>query len=269
VSETKIEWAHYTFNPWWGCTKISDGCKNCYAEKLSNRFGGGHWGDHGDRKFFGDDHWKKPLKWQRKAQREGRRLRVFCASMGDIFERHPQPTVANLQDESRMRLWRLIAATPDLDWLLLTKRPENIQSMMPASWQGLQCPKNVWLGVTAENQEEVDRRVPSLLLSADWAPVRFVSYEPALGPVGLGRLLRFANLSENDCTATGIDWVIAGAESGPRARPMDESWVRSVRDECAAADVPFFYKQKLQGRRKVSLPQLDGVCHAAVPRGEP
>jgi protein gp37 len=231
-----IEWTDHTFNPVWGCVKLSPACDNCYAETFDHRLGGAHWGPHAPRREFGDKHWNEPLKWNREAEREGRRHRVFCASMADVFDNQwPQHV--------RPRLWKLIAATPMLDWLLLTKRPQNIARMLPTNW-GSGWP-NVWLGVTAENQEEANRRIPVILSIP--AVVHFVSYEPALGPLDLHEAVtpvlgdaRHVTIRE---TVPLIDWVIAGGESGHRARPANPDWFRSVRDQCAAAGAAFFMKQ--------------------------
>ena len=259
---TKIEWADHTFNPWWGCSKVSAGCKNCYADKLDSRFGGDHWGADAQRKPMSDAHWRKPLKWNLAAA-GGARKRVFCASMCDVFEILPASHPSyELLERSRRRLWDLIERTPHLDWLLLTKRPENFAHRIP----GFRHPwPNVWLGVTAENQEQADLRIPILLSTP--AALRFVSYEPALGPVDFKK-----HMSGGQEFAYTFDWLIVGAESGPGARPMSEEWVRSARDQCRFYGVDFFYKQKLhassgqaRGRRKISLPTLDGTRHSAVP----
>jgi len=276
---SKIEWTHFTFNPWWGCTKISAGCKNCYAETLDARFKGGHWGDNTTRRFFGDKHWSRPLAWNRKAERDGVRYRVFCASMADVFEEHLDEygTPNTQQSEARWRLWRLIKATPHLDWLLLTKRPEN-HYLVPPSWQtGSRRPLNVWLGVTAENQEQADIRIP-ILLEVRWPAVRFISYEPALGPIDLNAFVcdRSGGMVEHvdgyavwpQKKAHGLDWVICGGESGPGRREMNPNWVRSMWAQCCGAGIPFFYKQKVEGGKKISLPSLDGVQHAEFPRLE-
>ncbi len=255
---SKIEWTHYTFNPWWGCTKVSAGCKNCYAETLDAHFRGNHWGDNAPRRFFGENHWNQPLKCNRKAEAAGVRYRVFCASMADVFEEHADSTMNMSMDTERHRLWNLIEKTPHLDWLLLTKRPEN-HEMVPLAWQtGSRRPPNVWLGTTAENQEQADIRIPHLL-KAQWPAIRFVSYEPALGPI---QLLSSGFLAGNNC----VNWVIAGAESGAGARPMSEDWAREVRDECIAAGTPFFLKQGLENGKKISLPELDGKQWAEFPR---
>lgn len=154
---TGIEWCDATFNPWWGRAKVSPACKSCYAEAFAKRVGQKVWGETSDRRFFGEGHWTEPERWSRDAQKAGIRRRVFCASMADVFEDRRD------LDEHRERLWNLIERTPWLDWLLLTKRPEN-HGMVPLAWQtGSRHPANVWLGCTAENQEYVDSRTSHLL----------------------------------------------------------------------------------------------------------
>lgn len=243
-----IEWTDHTFNPWWGCTKVSEGCEHCYAEAWAKRTGHSVWGKQSDRRFFGDKHWAEPLKWNREAEKAGVRRRVFCASMADVFENRPD------LDSQRARLGNLIRSTPALDWLLLTKRPHNMVEMGvrdfcfdPEAWPG-----EIVAMTTAEDQARFDERVPELL--AVPAARHGISYEPALGPLDISR------------HASEIDWLIAGAESGHGARPMVEQWIRDVRDQCIAAGVRFFYKQKLDGRgHKVSLPMLDGRQWAETP----
>lgn len=243
AANTAIEWADHTFNPWWGCTKVSPACDHCYAEALARRTGSGHlW--QGERRRTSIVNWQLPLRWNRQAEREGRRLHVFCASMADVFDNQ-------VPDEWRDDLWRLIEATPHLDWLLLTKRPQNIFKMRPVSFaDDPPFPPwpwpNVWLGTTVENQEEADRRIPHLLSIP--AAVRFLSCEPLLGPVELQCVrddptLCGLDVIERRPDKASIDWVIAGGESGPGARPSHPDWFRSLRDQCAAADVPFFFKQ--------------------------
>jgi protein gp37 len=229
---TKIEWADYTFNPWWGCSRVSAACDYCYAEAWAKRFGV-LWGDDQERRPASDNYWREPLKWNRKAENAGVRRRVFCASMADVFEDKPG------LDVPRTRLYRLILETPWLDWLLLTKRPENIRRMVPVAWLDLphptgtapgSWPANVWVGTTAENQRYAALRLRHLLEVP--APVRFLSYEPALGPLDLKLWL-----------GHGLDWVIAGGESGPHARPLYPGWVAELRDQCERAAVPFLFKQ--------------------------
>lgn len=222
---TKIEWCDYSFNPWWGCVRVSPGCKNCYAEAWDRRWGGPlHWGPKSPRKIAGDAYWKQPLKWNRDAQAAGMRKRVFCASMADVFEDRRD------LDAPRDRLWKLIAETPWLDWQLLTKRPENIVRL--SLWTVY--PENVWLGTTVEDQQRADERIPELLRVP--ALVRFLSCEPLLSEVKLGKWLL-------DPLGSGIDWVIVGGESGHGARPMRIEWARDLVNRCTDAGVSVFVKQ--------------------------
>jgi protein gp37 len=255
-ADTKIEWADHTFNPWTGCQAVSPACDHCYAEAQAKRntatFGG--WGPHAKRKRTSESYWRQPLLWNKRAAKEGVRPRVFCASMADVFDNQ-------VLEDWRIALWRLIRATPHLDWLMLTKRPQNIAKMLPSSldhghgnaWSDGPWP-NVWLGTTVENQAEADRRIPHLL--AVPAAKRFLSCEPLLGPVDLntvaptylhGELTSFiASIPDRDGAFTGknyLDWIITGGESGPHARPSHPDWFRSLRDQCQAASVPFFFKQ--------------------------
>jgi protein gp37 len=245
MAETTIEWARYTFNPWTGCTRVSPGCDHCYAEGWAKRSGHVEWGAHAPRRRTADAYWREPLKWNARAQEEGRRARVFCASLADVFDNH-----ASILPQWRADLWSLIAATPHLDWLLLTKRPQNIAKMLPPTW-GDGWP-NVWLGTTVENQTEANRRIPYLLNTP--ARVRFLSCEPLLGPVDLTQIK--CPFHGEVCAVTGylgngmygdygpkLDMVICGGESGPGARPMHPDWARSLRDQCAWDSVPFFFKQ--------------------------
>jgi len=241
---TGIEWTDHTFNPWWGCTKVSPACTNCYAEAFSHRVGYDVWGDAAPRRTFAAAHWFGPVKWDDEARSAGVRRRVFCASMADVFEDREELVAW------RDRLWDLIDATPHLDWLLLTKRPELVMLMVPQPWLE-SPPANVWYGTTVENQEWADRRVP-LLLEVP-ARGRFLSVEPLLGPTSLERWLPIAARGEGwegvkAEAAYGearprVDWVIAGGESGAGARPTHPAWLRTLRDQCQAAAVPFFFKQ--------------------------
>lgn len=219
AKDSRIEWTHHTFNPWWGCVKVSPACKHCYAEAWAHRFGMDLWDRAGPRRPVSDDYWGQPLNWNKEAHRSGERRRVFCASMADVFESR-----ADLHPW-RERLWPLIERTPNLDWLLLAERPQNVQRMVP--WSG-RWPTNVWLGTTAENQKYADIRIPRLL-SVD-ARVHFISAEPLLGPISLHKWI-------------GIDWVIAGGESGRGSRPTNPEWIRMLRDECGQADIAFHFKQ--------------------------
>jgi protein gp37 len=218
---SKIEWTHHTFNPWWGCTRVSEACVHCYAESWSKRLGKSLWGPKAQRRFFGDKHWSEPVKWNEEAKAVGKRARVFCASMADVFEKRGE------LDQWRSELWQLIHDTPDLDWLLLTKRPELVNEMVP--WTE-QWPKNVWIGTTIEDQESATKRLPHL--SKIPARVRFISAEPLLGPLELKQWL-----------GSTIDWVITGGESGARARPSHPQWFRELRQDCIVSGVPYHFKQ--------------------------
>lgn len=239
--KTNISWADKTFQPWIGCTKISAGCQHCYAEALMDkRFGTVQWGPQGTRKRTSDANWRKPLAWDKKAKAEGRRYRVFCSSLADVFEDKPDQPEMN---EWRTDLFNLILATPNLDWLLLTKRPENVIGMTVWCAPGCKMPDNVWIGTSVENQEQADKRIPELLRIP--ATVRFLSVEPLIGPVSLtgfdGKVYR--PWLDHHAWDVGIHWVIVGGESGPNARPMHPQWVRTIMDQCVAAGIPFHFKQ--------------------------
>jgi protein gp37 len=225
--ETKIEWTHHTFNPWWGCVRVSPACKHCYAETWAKRLGEDLWGAKATRRFFTDSHWKEPIKWNSEAQKAGVRRRVFCASMADVFENRKDLNAA------RERLWRLIEATPHLDWLLLTKRIDQVKKLSP--WSG-KWPINIWLGTSTEKQNWLEKRVDHLLIHD--ATVRFVSAEPLLGPLEISKWL-----SKAGSASSGINWVIAGGESGPNSRFMNPLWTELLRDQCNDAEVPFHFKQ--------------------------
>lgn len=206
---------------------MSEACQHCYAESLAKRYGHDVWGKGGERRFFGDKHWNEPVRWNRKAEEAGEPKLVFCASMADVFEDH-----AELPPQ-RERLWGLIARTPWLTWQLLTKRPENIASMVPDAWYAPGAwPVNVWVGTTVETQRWADERLDSLVGVP--APVRFVSCEPLFSDVDLLPWIADPN---------GVNWVIAGGESGGKARPSHPDWFRNLRDLCTNTGVPFLFKQ--------------------------
>ncbi len=281
AENTKIEWTDCTFNPWWGCQKVSPACDHCYAERDAKRFAPGRmlWGVDSERRIFADkpngknDHWEAPLKWAKTLPAKlGRRPRVFCASMADWLD-------LDAPIGEFIRLLRLIEQTPELDWLLLTKRIGNWRKRMQEAvdrvdasmsfvprwaedWLNGKPPANVWIGSTVVNQEEADRDVPKLLQVP--ARVRFLSIEPMLGPIDI----RFAfsdagvircprcmfgtnRLDHGPCpndgetlrNDPGVHWIICGGESGHGARPLHPDWARSLRDQCKAADVPFLFKQ--------------------------
>lgn len=283
AENTKIEWAHHTFNPWIGCTKVGPGCDNCYAEAdFDKRRHVAQWGTGQPRKRTAPSNWAQPLRWNAKAGInlhaweqfksvngvsdehlvakgliKPTRPRVFCASLADVFDNE-------VPVEWRMDLFSLIEQTPNLDWLLLTKRIGNVGNMLPVPFDFERHYPNVWIGATITSQAEADRDIPKLL--AVDAAKRFLSMEPLLGPVDLmldslvcNPCLRCADQSADPDTGAvehcrhcewtgkgdewGIDWVIVGGESGPNARPMHPDWARSLRDQCQSAGVPFFLKQ--------------------------
>ncbi len=220
AQNSKIEWTHHTFNPWWGCLKVSPACKHCYAESWAKRTGHNVWGATTERRFFGRQHWNQPLLWAREARRLRQPARVFCASMADVFE--DREALKPWRD----RLWRLIDETPELDWLLLTKRIHLAKSLVP--WRA-EWPSNVWVGTTVEDAQRADERLPFLLDLP--AQVRFVSCEPLLGSLDLAPWIR------------ELSWVIAGGETGGHSRPSDPLWFRELRDQCVGSGVAFHFKQ--------------------------
>lgn len=251
---SKIEWTDFTFNPWIGCTALSPACDNCYAEAFQKRCGGPEWGHGEPRRRTSDANWKQPIRWDQKAAKQSIRYRVFCASLADVFD-------AEVQKEWRDDLFALIDRTPNLDWLLLTKRPNVARKLMPENAR-----PNVWMGTTVEDRKRKNRidelrQIP--------AAVRFLSVEPLLEDLG-------------EIDLTGIGWVIVGGESGGRkVRPMQEEWALSLRDQCAVAGVPFLFKQWgnyaptveiREGRRVMSYGDkkengrmLAGALHDAYP----
>lgn len=222
---SRIEWTDYTFNPWYGCTKVSPACDNCYAEAWAKRSGLVEWGAGVTRRRSTPANWDKPIKWDRLASAEGIRRRVFCASLGDVFDTEVDPVW-------RENLFTVIDLTPCLDWLLLTKRPK----VAAAYFDGEAVPPNVWIGTTIENNAMMAARYHHLMRIR--ARVRFLSMEPLLEPVRLP----WGGLP---------DWIIVGGESGHWAREMPADWARSIRDQAAAHGVAFFMKQMT---RKAEIP---------------
>jgi len=266
---TKISWATHTFSTHWGCVEIpGDGaCSHCYAREFSKRLGMKLWGKDAPRKQQSEHYWGDPLRWDRAAAKAGERHRVFCASMSDVFESRSD------LDPIRARLWDLISKTPNLDWLLLTKRPENMIGMTPASW----CdgwPSNVWAGTTAATQEWADKRIPILLRVP--ARVRWISAEPLLGPIDFSDWMSiswqcggcheyFSGPLQRTCpacgkvgywsgshkfnspmgqTGSGLSWIIVGGESGHGSRLMEPVWAKAILSQCQRFKVPYFFKQK-------------------------
>ena len=255
---TTISWTDRTFNPWWGCARVSPACRFCYADNTAHRWGKDLWRRHGQRQMMAAAYWRRPPAWSREAQRAGRPLKVFCASMADVFERHPEPEANVRLNGARERLWSVIEDTPWLRWQLLTKRPENVTAMVP--WQPGRWPANVWLGTSVETQRYAHQRIPHLLAAG--AGTTFLSCEPLLDKLNLSDWL--GPRAERALAARGwmtpadrdpagdfarlrgnryIDWVIAGGESGTQARRTELAWCRSLRDQCAQQGVPFFMKQ--------------------------
>ncbi len=273
---SKIEWTDHTFNPWEGCQKVGPGCDHCYAETRNARFAGGqavNWGPGAPRRRTSAANWRKPLAWNADHieffAEHGRRQRVFCASLADVFDNAVDPAW-------REDLFELIAQTPNLDWLLLTKRIGNVGKMLPVPFDFDRLYPNVWLGASIVNQAEADRDIIKLLELP--ARVRFLSMEPLLGPVDLTRIdidghreiypLACTLDREDDdgnelLDLPGLDWVIVGGESGQAARPMHPDWARDLRDQCQAAGVPFLFKQwgewVPRGPESMGYPIIDDV----------
>lgn len=223
---TKISWCDHTFNSWLGCEKVAPECDGCYAEQWAKRAGRPElWGPHGERSHTSAANWRKPILWNRWAEDAGERHRVFCASLADVFDNQAHP-------DWRTDLFALIRETPNLDWLLLTKRPQNIKKMIPADWGDGYL--NVWLGTTAGINAAFEAQKCWTHLSAVPAVVHFISMEPLLEGISV----------ESSCP--NADWIIVGGESNQgshRARHMEPDWARSIRDDCADLGIAFFMKQ--------------------------
>lgn len=253
ADKTKIQWCDATWNPVTGCSPVSEGCANCYAARMASRFRQVH-GGHFSQILMHPERLDQPLRWKKPR-------RIFVSSMGDLFHE-------GVSDAWFSRIISVIAAAQQHTFMVLTKRPEQMLLSIRRFYEfGRKTPilPNLWLGVTAENQEQANKRIPILLQIP--AAKRFVSIEPMLGPVNLNDLT--ANLKPkcgrslcdyfsalngseydpqgnpkycNPGTFNSLDWVIVGGETGPGARPMHPDWARSVRDQCQAAGVPFFFK---------------------------
>lgn len=302
AENSKISWCDHTANFWWGCMKVSPGCANCYAETLAHRYNKSIWGPAATtEREYKKLIWKELPKWNKRAWLEGVRRRVFVQSMADFFEDHPQVRQWRI-DALRLMLaceyldFQVLTKRPEniLPMLeeageSLLKTGHNAAGVTLLRWlkHGIDyAPPNLWLGTSVENQEQADKRIPELLKAP--ARIRFLSCEPLIGPVdinpyfGLQPGNRWADClcDEIDpvdrpcltCEArqalgaeSGIHWVIAGAESGHGARPMDLNWVRSLRDQCQGAGVPFFFKQAILAGKKTELPLLDGRRWAQFP----
>ena len=264
AENSAIEWTDHTFNGWIGCTKVGPGCDHCYAEALATTRLGVPWGPGAPRRRTAASTWKQPRRWNNRAVALGLRQRVFCSSLADVFDNE-------VPAEWRTDLFQLIRETPQLDWLLVTKRIGNAAKMVEAAggW-----PTNVWLGATIVDQAEANRDIPKLLATPG-PRFRFLSMEPLLGQVNLEEAWHGENALSGECWGdcawctnghpplyncqrgrqegghwfdhptgrSGLDWIIVGGESGPGARPMHPDWVILLRDQCEAAGVPFLFKQ--------------------------
>jgi|SRR3990172_65654 len=241
--KTKIRWTDHTLDFWWGCLKVSPGCEHCYAETFSKHVGRNIWGpSQTTERWRTKSPWLDCLKWDKKARRDGIRRKVFCQSMSDFFEDHPQVT------SWRWHALRILEGFTSLDVQLLTKRIENVTQMVPDSWLE-NWPSHILIGTSVENQEYADKRIHELLKIP--AAVRFLSAEPLLGPIRLPD--SFLSLGKKT-------WVIVGGESGPNARPMHPQWVRNLRDQCIVAGVPYFFKRWGMERPMAKSDWDDPVC---------
>ena len=255
MADTKIEWAEKSWNPVTGCTPVSAGCQNCYARRMASRLRGRYVypADDPFKVTLHPDKLDEPLHWRKPR-------RVFVCSMGDLF--HDDVHRDNILD-----VWDVMARAPQHTFLVLTKRPERMQRLVaewldhamtlcliPHTWP---LP-NVHLGVSIENQQTADERIPLLLQTP--AAVRFVSAEPLLGPVDFNDVPAVPTVEDFDKCVWRLGQIICGAETGPGARPMDLDWARSVRDQCAEAGVAYFFKRDSAGNRK-----LDGKLHEEYP----
>jgi len=268
MQNSNIEWTDHTFNGWIGCTKVSTECLNCYAETFNERFGGGNWGKGAPRRRTSEDNWRGPINWNRTAARYPfrcpvhgpclyedcpscehsnlpNRPRVFCASMADWLDEEVDKNI-------RADLLNLIDKTRNLDWLLLSKRPQSWYKLladavpkifsredMVPQWLEGNPPPHVWMGASAGNQKYADERIPELVRIP--ARVRFLSVEPMLGPIDLAAAA--FNGADSFGSMPGIHWVIFGGESGPGARPCNVEWIRDGVRQCRAAGVAPFVKQ--------------------------
>lgn len=234
---TKIEWCDETWNPITGCTKLSEGCENCYAEKMAKRLKG-RYGYDIEKPFevtFHPDKLKEPFRWATPR-------RIFVCSMGDIF--HGEVRVEWIDE-----VLKVISQCSHHTFMVLTKRPGNIYDKLygeiPFRFFGHNgSMSNLWIGVTGENQNRVDERMKDFDKMGDFP--RFISIEPMIGSVDLRNYLEVDRVPGGGWFRSDwrpvLDWVIVGGETGPRARPMNPEWVRLVRDQCVAAGVPFFFK---------------------------
>lgn len=232
MKNSRIEWTDHTFNPWIGCTEVSSGCDNCYArETFDGRRKMVRWGACQPRHRTSLQNWHQPYVWNQEAQRSGTHPRVFCASLADVFD-------SEVDDLWRSDLFTVIDDCRDLKWLILTKRLDNacefLDMLTEAGWPW----PHVWIGASVETQAQAAIRIPALIQIP--AAGRFLSIEPMLGPM----TVQYPAIHDwmNSGHLIGVDWVIAGGESGKLARPTHPNWIRAMRDQCQHDGRPFFFK---------------------------
>lgn len=243
AEQTKIEWVDHTFNPWIGCTRISAACDNCYAASMSHRRGWARFEAGAPRKRTTAAYWRQPLLWNKKAAAAGKRAKVFGPSLADPFD-------AEVDDAWRTDYLGVIEATPWLDYILLTKRPQVAAKF----FAGRKVPDNLWPGITTEDQKMLDLRAP--IICSIPAKVHVMSAEPLLGELDARKYLGTGDRS--------LSWVITGGESGPKARPSHPDWFRSMRDQCSSAGVPFFFKQWGEWTPGENVERTSGTARTAV-----
>lgn len=293
-STTNISWCDHTFNPWWGCEHapaddptltemvdspgpfaISEECRNCYAESFDHRLGGMHWGPSAEPRWASESYWRKLEQWNRRAEREGKRHRVFVSSMADWAQRHAVATVNEQMDRIRARLWTFIRTCTWLDFLVLTKRAERLDELLPWQRGSVDYPSgepwpNVWVGVTCATRRSM-WRVP--YLRATRAAVRFISAEPLLPAAVPGDRITPYDWDEAlgepravNAPRGAIHWLIVGDESGSERRQVDTADVEVARDAAARNGIAFHLKQLHNSKgQKVHLPVFHGKVHGAFP----
>lgn len=249
-----VEWTHHSFSINWGCEEIPQvnglpsACDNCYARAVAARWKFDVWGKDKPRRMLSEHHWNEPIRWNRKAEAAGLRKRVFCGPMNDICEDRRD------LDPLRRMLIELIEKTPWLDWLLLTKRPFLYRRFFP--WK--EWPKNAWAGTTTEHQYWFDHRMKALAQVP--AAIKFISAEPLFSQIDISAHVK------------DLQWVITGSESGQKARPTQEAWIRNLKDQCVGAAIPFFYKQftvpvpTMPFNKVIPTPELDGRTWVEFPK---
>ncbi|QEG36148.1 DUF5131 family protein [Bythopirellula goksoeyrii] len=236
AEKSGIGWTHHTVNPWWGCEKVGEVCRHCYIEGIMKRAGIKH-------PFEGPRRtktWKMPLLWNRKAEMDSVRRRVFTCSMSDFFHTEADPW--------RPDIWQLVRQCEALDWLILTKQSERITECLPGDWGETGYP-NVWLGVTCGHSRSYHRVADLLQIPAT---IKFISAEPLLGRLDFRHYL------------PGIDWVITGCEQAAKGtrRPMELEWVRDIYQQCLETGTAHYFKQYYAKER--GIPRTDGVLDDKV-----